>query len=553
MSLRTLVADNPRARIAGVIGLVCLLAAGVLVVVSDGRDPSGSYRTATATQGSVDQVLQTVASIEPVTQATVAFPIAGTVDTVEVSAGDRVDVGAELASLDTASLERSLREKQAGLDQAELSLERALNGEAVTGAGGPTGGATPTALDTSSGGDGQADLGEVQLIAAPQTGGPSDADIAAAQQALLAAQQQADAALAAVQPAIDNANSVCASVGTVDQASYPAALAACTNAIAAVTTAQQAAQSSQAAVSSAAATYDDLLAQRAAALAAQPTTTTTTPPQTTPAEPSQPSGSAEGAVPSGGGSFPSSGEATGATGSSVSSERLIALQKEVDVAVLEVLVAQQAVAQAAVVSPLAGTVVSVNMAPGDEVDAASSTANIVVAGRGGYEATVSVSVDDLADLEVGQKATVIRDASGEDLDGEVVAIGVAANAGSFPVTIGLDGNTRDLGNGSTASVGITTKAADDVLAVPTSAVTVNGDQATVEVRDGDDTKTVTVEIGAIGATWTEIVSGLDEGQEVVVADLDEPLPGSATDTSGSTATVGGPSGFNGGPFAPPGR
>ena len=64
--------------------------------------------------------------------------------------------------------------------------------------------------------------------------------------------------------------------------------------------------------------------------------------------------------------------------------------------------AQQAVAQAAIVSPIAGTVIAVNLAPGDEVDAASATANIIISGRGGYEATVNVSVDDLADLEVGQ-------------------------------------------------------------------------------------------------------------------------------------------------------
>ena len=132
--------------------------------------------------------------------------------------------------------------------------------------------------------------------------------------------------------------------------------------------------------------------------------------------------------------------------------------------------AQQAVAQASIVSPIAGTVVAVNMAPGDEVDAASATAHIIISGRGGYEATVNVSVDDLADLEVGQAATVRPDGSDEEIDGEVVAIGVAANAGSFPITVGLHGDTRRLGNGSTATVDITTSAAENALTVPTSAV-----------------------------------------------------------------------------------
>lgn len=546
MPLRNVLHQIPRTtRMVAGIGILALVAIVVGAVAAGGQGSSGNYRTAAATIGSVDQVLEAVATIEPVAQATVAFPIAGTVESVDVDAGDTVEVGTELAALDTASLERSLREAQASLDQAELSLERALNGEAVTGSGGgpSSGTVTPTAYDTSSGDGATIELGRVETIAA--TSGPSDADIAAAQQALVSAQQQADAAVAAVQPAIDNATSVCAAVASADDTTFPGALSACADALTAVTAAQQAALADQAAVSGAAATLDGLLAQRAAALGEQPTTTTT------PAAPSQPEVSGGGATPDVG-SLPSSG-AAGGGGSSVSSERLIALQKAVDVAVLEVLVAQQAVAQATVVSPIAGQVVVVNIAVGDEVDAASSTANIVVAGRGGYEATVSVGVDDLADLEVGQPATVRPDAGGDVLDGEVVAIGVAANAGSFPVTIGIHGDTSGLGNGSTASVGITTAAAEDVLAVPTSAVTVDGDVATVEVRAGDGTETVTVEIGAIGSTWIEITSGLEEGQEVVLADLDEPLPGSATDTSGSNLTTGVPGGgFSGGPFGPPG-
>ena len=547
MPLRNVLHQVPRTtRMVAGIGVLALVAIVVGAVAAGGQDSSGSYRTAAATIGSVDQVLEAVATIEPVAQATVAFPIAGTVASVDVDAGDTVEVGTELATLETDSLERSLREAQASLDQAELSLERALDGEAVTGSGGvPSGGTvTPTAYDGSSGDGATVDLGRIETIAARS--GPSDADIAAAQQALVSAQQQADAAVAAVQPAIDNATSVCAAVASADDTTFPGALSACTDALTAVTAAQQAALADQAAVTSAAATLDDLLAQRAAALGEQPTTTTTTP-----AAPAQPGVSGGGATPDIG-SLPSTG-AAGGGGSSVSSERLIALQKAVDVAVLEVLVAQQAVAQATVVSPIAGQVVAVNMAVGDEVDAASSAANVVVAGRGGYEATVSVGVDDLADLEVGQPATVRPDAGGEVLDGEVVAIGVAANAGSFPVTIGIHGDTSDLGNGSTASVGITTAAAKDVLAVPTSAVTVDGDVATVEVRAGDGTETVTVEIGAIGSTWIETTSGLEEGQEVVLADLDEPLPGSATDTSGSNLTTGVPGGgFSGGPFGPPG-
>ena len=210
MTLPAFLADSPASvRRLLAAGAVALFAFMVIAVAANGQTSTGHYRTAVATTGSVDQVLRSVATIEPVTQAAVAFPIAGTVESVDVSVGDRVAVGTRLASLETASLERTLRQQQAALDQAELNLERALNGESVGTTGDPSSGTgmVPAALETSGtaseASSTAVDLGEVQTIAARS--GPSDAEIAAAQQALLSAQQEADAAVAAVQPAIDNA------------------------------------------------------------------------------------------------------------------------------------------------------------------------------------------------------------------------------------------------------------------------------------------------------------------------------------------------------------
>ena len=51
---------------------------------------------------------------------------------------------------------------------------------------------------------------------------------------------------------------------------------------------------------------------------------------------------------------------------------------------------------------------------GDTVSAGSSTANIVIAGPGGYEAVTMVKVTDLPNLKVGQAATVDRTAGQHD-------------------------------------------------------------------------------------------------------------------------------------------
>ena len=155
------------------------------------------------------------------------------------------------------------------------------------------------------------------------------------------------------------------------------------------------------------------------------------------------------------------------------------------------------------------------------------------------------------------------DGTHDVLEGEVVAVAAAPDSSStssgFRVTIGFAEPDADvLRNGSTGSVTITTDGATAALTVPTSAVAVSDDRHTVTALLSDGTtRSVTVEVGVIGAERTQITSGLSEGDRVVLADLDEALPSSATEstTTGSSVerqgTNGGfpspPSGFGGGP------
>lgn len=66
------------------------------------------------------------------------------------------------------------------------------------------------------------------------------------------------------------------------------------------------------------------------------------------------------------------------------------------------------------------------------------------------------------------------------------------------------------------------------------------DGRVVKVLDGGTSTTFEVEIRTIGATWTEVRSGLEEGA-TVVADLDEPPPGLATDSATAPLARPGPS------------
>ena len=135
----------------------------------DGRDTRRSTRCCTRS-----------ATSNPCPRRRSRFPSAGTVATVDVAVGDTVGVGQTLATLDTdRARRRRSTESQAALDQAELTLEKALNGESVGGTG---------------------NSGDAQTIAftAPRTrpAMATTTELSAAQHAVLDAQQQVDKDLA---------------------------------------------------------------------------------------------------------------------------------------------------------------------------------------------------------------------------------------------------------------------------------------------------------------------------------------------------------------------
>src|SRR5205807_4911654 len=86
------------------------------------------------------------------------------------------------------------------------------------------------------------------------------------------------------------------------------------------------------------------------------------------------------------------------------------------------------------------------------------------------------------------------------------------------------------------AVTITVSHATQAITVPTSAVrTVGGGGLhVVTVLSGGKTSAVPVRTGAVGSDVTEILSGLQEGQEVVLADMSQALPSANTNTNSNT-------------------
>ncbi len=190
-------------------------------------------------------------------------------------------------------------------------------------------------------------------------------------------------------------------------------------------------------------------------------------------------------------------------------------------------------------SPIDGVVTEVNIAKG--YDAPSGSA-IVVASTA-LTVTVDVVESDLADVQVGQAASVTIDALGSSANGTVSAISpVAGDASSgvvsYPVTVDLADPPADAKPGMSADVAITVASATDVVTVPSSALQgTDGDYAVMTLGADGNPQRVAVDVGLVTNAAAEIKSGLEAGTPVVI--------GTTADLLGTNPGTGG--GFGGGP------
>jgi multidrug efflux pump subunit AcrA (membrane-fusion protein) len=88
---------------------------------------------------------------------------------------------------------------------------------------------------------------------------------------------------------------------------------------------------------------------------------------------------------------------------------------------------------------------------------------------------------------------------------------------NYYVTVVLNETDPRLKGGQTAQARVITNEVEDVLTVPNSAVRKRGDQSTVTIIDANGTQQqVRFQAGLIGDDRTQVISGLREGQQVVL-------------------------------------
>ncbi len=252
---------------------------------------------------------------------------------------------------------------------------------------------------------------------------------------------------------------------------------------------------------------------------------------------------ATGSGATGSGATGSGATGSGSTGADTDTpEQIASDQASIDSAEADLINAEQSLNETTLTSPIAGTVVSVDIAVGDTVSADSSTDIITIIGTKSYEVQGTLDSSQVPSVKVGQSASVQVDGTQGSVTGTVSQVGpVQSSDGeySYPVVVELPASNEALFTGSTANVLIDTGSVSNVVAVPTSAVETTGTRSYVLEIDKGVLTTKVIKVGMVGDTYTQVLSGLSDGQSVVLADYAEAVPSSNTDLTNALGGGGG--------------
>ncbi|MFC7502240.1 HlyD family efflux transporter periplasmic adaptor subunit [Nocardioides sp. GCM10030258] len=522
-------------------------------------DEAPQYRTVAASVGDVDQVLSLAGVIESSGRSDLAFGANGTVARVPVAQGDPVDKGDVIAVLDRAALRAAVDRAKSDLAKAKAQLaeDRDAQASAVSTAATsttdtssvPTPAARSSAEPTKDTGSGSP--GNAALLAR----------LAAQQDAVIAAQKSASAALATGAEALTTQQQACAASDTPaeptgtptedasDDASEDPGTSSgvsdeCQASLAAVQSAQAATASAQAVLQTA---LETLGATLTAALG-----TVEEPDQDGADDTADDSGDDSGDDKADtGAAAPGAGDTTGSpdgqAARTVTAATLAQDQASIDRSAADLASAQASLRAAVVRAPADGTVLSLAVAPGGSVSSGDTVAILVAPGL--TTVSLEVTATQAAQLKAGAEVDVTPAGASASLKGSISRVeNVPASSDSgedptYSVEVTLDERDLSLPDGIRAAVAVVVGSADDVVTVPASAV-VDG---AVTVLDAGQARRTRVTTGIVGSTEVEIVDGLDAGEEVVLADLGADLPSADNeDQGGDRIEFGGPGGFSGG-------
>jgi HlyD family secretion protein len=217
-------------------------------------------------------------------------------------------------------------------------------------------------------------------------------------------------------------------------------------------------------------------------------------------------------------------------------------QASIDADKASLIKAQQNLSDAQLTSPISGTVAQVNLSVGQSVTAGSTSDVITIMNSGSFQATATLTPAQASTVKVGDMAEVTVTGTKGTLEATVARVGpvdTSSSSYTYPLVVALPAGTHGISAGSAAEITVVLAQAKHVEVVPTSAVHSAGGGSYVDVVKTGQEQRVTVEIGVVGADYTQIKSGLSPKTELVLADLSEAVPSSSSSSTSSSSLLGG--------------
>ena len=218
--------------------------------------------------------------------------------------------------------------------------------------------------------------------------------------------------------------------------------------------------------------------------------------------------------------------------------------------------AEEALADTRLYAPGDGTVASIAQeAPGANVSAGGSSGFIVLVDTSSMNLVVPMSESDITKVKVGQPATVTVNALPDEklaahVTGTALLSTTSSGVVSYDVTLKLDQTVSGLRPGMTASAQIVTEQVENAVNVTSSAISGRGGAQTVTVlRNGKHVQQPVI-AGMVGDSTTQILSGVQPGEQVVITIATGSSLGAGTTGLGRTGfgagALGGAGGLGGG-------
>lgn len=507
-----------------IILVVALVGAGIFFLTrrqqAAAEQQSEILREAEVTRDRIASTVNATGSIEPESLVTLTFGLNGTIVDVNAVRGQEVQTGDVLAQLDTAELTLAVQQASDALRIQELTMAQRLETEpspaqlassqADVQAAEANVQVAQANLASAQASVQQAQAQRAQLLAGPTPGqiAQAEAQVSAARQQQKQAQETYNKTIECVTftvPGTNQEDEVCPGLGAPEEQARAALEAATLN--------LQAAEASLADLNNPAGPADIQVADAAIAGASAGVA------------------AAEGNVAAAEAQLARAHAAADLLLEKPTTQETAILEAQVASARTNLELAELRLKQAQIIAPIDGQVANVQIREGEQ--AAPGSPAISILDEAAYHITVSVDEIDIDRVEVGQPVTIILDAlPDEPVQGVVSEIAPTSTSTSgvvtYLVTINIDNAAADLRPGMSASAAITVDELDDVLVVPNWAVRLNRDtgEAFVLIRSADGTiKEVVVETGLRNEQFSEVLSGLSEGDVVVLTNEREGLGG----------------------------